>query len=55
VRDRLEQHPIQAAPNQLAPEPDEGGALGRRLVRGEAIEPAEACAIVQRLGKPNVG
>jgi DNA invertase Pin-like site-specific DNA recombinase len=49
ARDRLEQQPIQTAPDQLAPEPDEGGTLRRRLVRCEAAEPTEAGAIVQRL------
>jgi hypothetical protein len=54
ARDGLEQHPVQAAAGQLAPEADEGGALGRRLVGGEAAEPAEARAVVQRLGEPHV-
>jgi len=53
--DRLEQCPVQIAPGQLAPEADEGGALRRRLVRGEAAEPAEAGAVVQRLGELDVG
>ena len=55
ARDRLEQRPVQAAPDQLAAEADEGGALGRRLVGGEAAEPAEAGAVVQRLGELHVG
>jgi hypothetical protein len=40
--DGLEQHSIKASADQLAAEGDEGGALGRGLVGGEAAEPAEA-------------
>jgi hypothetical protein len=55
ARDRLEQRSIEAPPDQLAAEADEGGALGGRLVGGEAAEPAEAGAVVQRLRDPDVG
>jgi hypothetical protein len=47
--DGLEQRPIEPARDQLAAEPDEGGAFGRRLVGGETAEAAEAGAVVQRL------
>jgi hypothetical protein len=55
ARDGLEQRPVQATADQLAPEADEGGALGGGLVGGEAAEAAEAGAVVQRLGQPDVG
>ena len=47
--DRLEQRPVQAAAHQLGAEADEGGALGRGLAGGEAAEPVESGAVVQRL------
>ena len=55
ARDRLEQHAVQATAGQLAAEADEGGALGRGLVAGEAAEAAEAGAIIERLGQLDVG
>jgi hypothetical protein len=55
ARNRLEQRPIQGPPGQLAAEADEGGALRRRLVGGEAAEPAPAGAVIQRLGQSNIG
>lgn len=54
ARDALEQGTIQAAADQLGTEADEGGALGRRLVRREAAEPAQAGAIIKRLGQADV-
>ena len=45
ARDSLEQHAVQPPPHQLAPEVDEGGALGRGLVGGKAAEAAEAGAV----------
>lgn len=51
----LEQHAVKAVADQFAPEADEGGAPGRRLVGGEAAEPAEAGTVVQRLCQPLVG
>jgi hypothetical protein len=53
--DGLEQDPVQAARNRLAAEADKRGALGGGLVGGEAAEPAEAGAVVQRIGQPDIG
>ena len=54
ARDGLEQRPVQAKAHQGRTETDKGGALGRRLMPCKAAEPAEAGAVVQRLGQAHV-
>jgi hypothetical protein len=54
-RDGVEHHAVQLVLDQRGAEPHEGGALGCRLVRGEAAEATEADTVIERLGKPDVG
>lgn len=47
--------PIQPVMQQRGTEANEGDALGRELLSGEAAEPAEAGAVVQCFGSPTPG
>lgn len=52
--DGLEQRLVQPTGRQHLAEADEGGALRRRLVAGEAAEPTEGGPVVERLGELDV-
>ena len=54
VHGRVEQHLIQAVPQEFAAKPDKGRALRCRLRAGKPAEPSERCPILQRFRQLDV-